>query len=253
MDAQCIIIKSPDTDVAVIGLFRAANFPKLLFSTSKKEERLLNITAMRACLGGEFSNTLLGVHAFSGRDTVSCRVRKKTWIKLLTRDTQVLDCFVNFGDSFSFDEAVMAEVEKGVCKLYGCKSASNVNAARHTLFRSSALIGRQLPPTRDALRLHIMRAWYQVTIWKKALEPLDEAPDPTSFGRHKEGDGLIPVWMTDDNLSENLAALTRCSCKTGCTRSACSCVASGVSCSSLCGCIGCGNVRKTAEQVEEVY
>ena len=148
--------------------------------------------------------------------------KEKTWIKLLTRDTQVLDCFVNFGDSISFDEAVMAEVEKGVCKLYGCKSASNVNAARHTLFRSSALIGRQLPPTRDALRLHIMRAWYQVTIWKKALEPLDEAPDPTSFGRHKEGDGLIPVWMTDDNLSENLAALTRCSCKTGCTRSACS-------------------------------
>ena len=58
-------------------------------------------------------------------------------------------------------EAPMKE-EQFVCHLYGASEAQCIDIARLQLFFKAK---KGLPPTQDALQLHIARASYQATIW----------------------------------------------------------------------------------------
>ena len=57
-----------------------------------------------------------------------------------------------------------------VCKLYDLKSTSDsIHEVRCSLFRKVKANVNTLPPTKDALTLHLMRAHYQTKVWKQAL------------------------------------------------------------------------------------
>ena len=53
-----------------------------------------------------------------------------------------------------------------------------------------------LPPTNDALELHIKRANYQAKIWLNATNKDFQTDDPLDTGAWKlEENSLKPVWM----------------------------------------------------------
>ncbi|CAH3030229.1 unnamed protein product, partial [Porites evermanni] len=67
---------------------------------------------------------------------------------------------------------VLAKSEAFVCKLYNPGTQEvEINKERAAEFRKSKKDLDALPPTQDALILHIKRANYQTMVWKKALEP----------------------------------------------------------------------------------
>ena len=73
-----------------------------------------------------------------------------------------------------------------------------------------------LPPTKDAARLHLYRAYYQVQVW------LGHELEPTEWGCKNSSIELEPVTMTRPPAPESLLLLISCNCSQGC-ENACSC------------------------------
>ena len=64
------------------------------------------------------------------------------------------------GRNFDADlEVLSKECQSYVCKMYG-HDGDDVNAVRYSLFCAKAAESTQLPPTKDALKLHIKRVNY---------------------------------------------------------------------------------------------
>ena len=72
---------------------------------------------------------------------------------------------------------MVASAEKFICKIYGVAEVT-CNKARVKLF-CKGFTQENLPPTSDAVKLHIMRSHYQALIWNQAhiaqpvLPPVD--------------------------------------------------------------------------------
>ena len=68
-----VIIRSPDTDVAVIGCSLAAQIPaQVLLHTGTKEcRRYISLSSVAARLGNGVCQALPGLHAFIGCDSTS--------------------------------------------------------------------------------------------------------------------------------------------------------------------------------------
>ena len=89
---------------------------------------------------------------------------------------------ISFGMSFDVTPALSKQVEGVVCQLYGAKGQSNINDLRYKMLCVKAAQSSLLPPCRDALQKHILRANYQAAIWRQALEPNLNIPSP-----HRQG------------------------------------------------------------------
>ena len=71
-----------------------------------------------------------------------------------------------------------------------------------------------LPPTRDALQLHLVRCNEQAKIWISADDPTFTAQDPLrSGGWQDEGNGLKPLWMRLEAVPSACTQLILCGCK----------------------------------------
>ena len=60
--------------------------------------------------------------------------------------------------------------------MYGGKKVSNVNDARYDMFRLGIHAEESLPPNKDSLVKHILRANYQACIFRRCLEQMPEFP-----------------------------------------------------------------------------
>ena len=130
-------------------------------------------------------------------------------------------------------------VQRFVVLLYDrTASFDKVNELRKYMFTKK---GRQLeyiPPTEDALMLHIRRPIYQgVLVWGMATTASYVLPDPTQWGWSKEGDIYIPQWMTKPEAAKICYKLAHCGCKKGC-KTRCKCRVSALACTPLCACDG---------------
>ena len=75
---DCIAIKSPDTDVAVLPctLSHSINANMLFCIDTKQRRRYLDMTAIGQSLGEDVCKALPGMHALTGRDSTSAFVGK---------------------------------------------------------------------------------------------------------------------------------------------------------------------------------
>lgn len=69
---QTVIVSSPDTNVAIMCLGHACHFKSLGFLTgTKTKRRIIDIVKCSQALGKEMQSSLVGLHAFTGCDSVS--------------------------------------------------------------------------------------------------------------------------------------------------------------------------------------
>ncbi|KAG0727945.1 hypothetical protein GWK47_003897 [Chionoecetes opilio] len=73
---KSVIITAEDTDVMVLCLGMCHKIPSHLFQKcgTKNRTRFLDITTLSRTLGGSVCDSLIGMHAFTGCDTVSAFV-----------------------------------------------------------------------------------------------------------------------------------------------------------------------------------
>src|SRR6218665_1131662 len=94
-----------------------------------------------------------------------------------------------------------------------------------------------IPPTQDALELHLKRAVYQAGyVWSQALVPLPVLPNPADW-RWLLCDGLWQIlWMTLPDAAKCCPELKRCGCGTGCSTKRCRCFKDNLPCTAFCPC-----------------
>ncbi|CAL4240631.1 unnamed protein product [Meganyctiphanes norvegica] len=113
-----------------------------------------------------------------------------------------------------------------------------------------------LPPTRDALYLHVKRAYYHSLIWKMANCPRPILPDPAEWGWEMTDIGLKPILMIKNGIPESALKFISCNCTTNCRNNRCGCRKANLPCTLYCGyvknyVIFCVNAPNTIHDEEE--
>ena len=207
-----VVIRSPDTDVAILCLHHSRQIPaSLAFDTGRQNSRrLLNISRMASLLTPELCASLLGLHAMTGTDTTSSFYghSKAKCLRLVKDDPERVETVRSLGKSYNLAAGgLLPTLEKLVCRLYGSKHAT-CTELRYERFCSSEGNEKLLPPTRGALQQHSLRANYQAKIWADALQADVCAPSPHGHG-WRVSDCVEIVW-SEDPVPATILPLVSC-------------------------------------------
>ena len=180
-------------------------------------------------------STLPAFHAVTGCDTVSqfAGIGKVTAWKAFKENSQLL---VSLG-SGDLTEETLNSVEKFVCKIYEpTTEITNIDQLRVFLFNKGK-DPDSLPPTSDALKLHISRAHYQTSVWLNATVPSPEGIDPETCGWERDpySNHLKPKLSVLEPIPKVCTELLQCGCKTCATRR-CKCRSNKIPCLPSCRC-----------------
>ena len=244
--SQHIVIRSPDTDVFVLALAFAKEVgAHLYFHTgSGVNTRTVDVQQVHNHLGADVCDALIGLHCFSGCDTVSSLygIGKTKAVKTLLSNRDHCTTFKQLGTSFTITEELYDSVEAFTCELYDRKGLKEVNTARWQMFKTGKCVERSLPPNKDSLKLHIQRANYQAAIYRRSLETQPDIPPPMQHGWSIEGESFAIKWMTLPPAPKSLLELVHCQCKaTHCVQGRCTCRQNQLPCTDMCRCVECSN------------
>ncbi len=121
---------------------------------------LLTSSKVAATVGMRVCRALIGMHAFTGCDTVSAFVgRGKTKaLKLLISHVDYQDTFLKLDQEWVLSQELVDKLETFTCLLYAPKlSSTRINELRCHLFcaKKGEIESHQLPPCRDCF-LHML-------------------------------------------------------------------------------------------------
>ena len=159
-----------------------------------------------------------------------------------------VEAFAHLRNRFQVDRHLISVLEMLVCDIYGKKSIFNtqcsIDAVRYSLYcqREGKISCETLPPCKNSLRLHILRANYQAGIWLRALENFIYAPAPDGHGWTINDGQLNILWMTCKPAPEEILELISCTCKK-CDQS-CTYAQHKLSCTDACKCSHCENISE---------
>ena len=243
-----ITVKTVDTDVVMLLVSSMPEFVSYKANITVdynfgKSRRLYCVNTIAKSIG---YNNCLGLpffYAFTGCDSTSSFLHYSKqyffdlWLGKFPELTSVfseLSCMPE-----SVPDSLIADCEQFVIDTYDPHSkfkCRDINKLRLELFTSSATNDLScLPPTFDALKLHIMRAAYQAGwIWGSCLKPNLDLPSSTLWGWHQNKTFLTPTWITVPIMNYNDVFLS-CSCiQSDCLT--CVCRKTQLSCLPFCKC-----------------
>ena len=216
-----VIVRSPDTDVLLLlvrFLSSIEGDKRVFFDTGQgNKRRILSINDIVAS-NHEICAILPAFHAFTGCDTTSSFVRRgKTGpLKLLLKNQNHLEVFKELGKSIDVNESTLKGLETYVCAMYGKPTYSDINKLRFDLFsqryqsKTDHVLSNYdgidlslLPPCRDCLHMHILRANYQALIWNSADKAYQEIPSPDGHGWKLDEIGNISFEWTKGEILPN--------------------------------------------------
>jgi hypothetical protein len=118
------------------------------------------------------------------------------------------------GDSWLVTDELIDELDSFTCALCGQGRSNSVDSARHTkinaLCHGHKIVPSRnvdmgtIPPCMRSLVQHVKRVNHQVGVWKRALIPSPDVPDPDGNGWTKVDGKLEPHWYDGMMLPERL-------------------------------------------------
>ncbi len=152
------------------------------------------------------------------------------------------------GEEGSTLAQLMEAGRKFICSLCGIAEDTDMSFVRYTLYsrrtRGKAVSIKTLPPTDGNLTYHILRAHYQVMLWKAANQQSPPVVDMTDFGwefNSGTDSAPSPCIARGPAAPPALMDVINCQCKAvgkACITMACSCHSAGLSCTPYCFCAG---------------
>ena len=180
-----VVCVTDDTDVFVIclGFSKFINCKLFIRRGPKSRVRLVDISKLAAALGDKICSALLGLHSWTGCDTVSALAGqgKLKALKLVSQNEKYRTAFSKLGAKWELSNEVLDIIEEFTCQLYFRQTKlKKVNELRYEMFRSRKgdVESGQLPPCQNTLVQHTLRANYQSAIWRRCLENWQDIPDP---------------------------------------------------------------------------
>ena len=236
--ASTVVVAARDTDILVLLLahFSRMSCDKLwLKAGTAKKRKYVPVHAIVEQVPFDVAvlEILPAFHALTGSDTTSYIAghSKKTCWKVFLQHHNLLK---DLGDGELKPETAKA-AELFICRLYTVPNADTVDKARSQMFVKTH-VPEALPPTSDALSLHIKRAHYQAAVWRQSHKQYPDLPRPEEMGWQMENNTLVPVLMTLPPVPESCMELISCSCTTKCMTVRCKCRKSRLCCTAACKC-----------------
>ena len=119
---QTVVITSEDTDVLVLLLAfsRALNTILLQKCGSSTRKKLIDMKMIATVLGDDTCKALIGVHAFTGCDSISAFAGKgkAKALKMLKDDAEIKETFAKLGEEWQLPTDLFTHIEKFTCDLY---------------------------------------------------------------------------------------------------------------------------------------
>ncbi|CAG9817924.1 unnamed protein product [Phaedon cochleariae] len=199
-----------------------------------KNRKYLPIHEICNILPNVRKKNILAFHAVTGCDSTShlATITKKAAWKVFNGTTcQLSD---NLGHS-PLTPSSKANAEKFLVQLYKVtKDVSSRDEARYQLF-GVVKKPEALPPTSDALRLHLLRCHYQVNVWENVHHVRPEVMDNESYGWRLHQDEYNPILMTLEPVPKACTDILTCNCLSHhCLTTMCTCKKNGLTCTKLC-------------------
>ncbi|KAL8617912.1 hypothetical protein ACOMHN_026489 [Nucella lapillus] len=215
---EAVMISSNDTDVLVLNIAFCGAIKALLCQRSGTSTRtqLIDIGKVASSLGPSVCTALLGLHAYTGCDSVSSFAGKGkvAALKMLKSKENVQQAFSDLGKDWELSGELFEKLEKFTCKLYAPKQpTTGVNELRYQLFcaKNGDIESHQLPPCQDCLWKHAHRANYQAGLWRRCLENDPQVPDPVGSGwtvERADGKDILAIdWMNVQPAPDTAATL----------------------------------------------
>ena len=208
------------------------------FRREQKEHRRISITNLASSLGQSRCHGLVFFHAFTGCDTNSSfkNIGKKKAYDAYCSYPDIESIFEGFHSdpffTFEEDDSKFKTIQRLVVLMYSRTSLLRfVNEARMELYFTRSQNIEQIPPTANALLLHIRRAIYQSGIWSRCILESQNCPSPQNYGWMENTDKKwYPVWMTQNEAIKETREFVKCGCKTSCGSGRCKCKAADLKC-----------------------
>ena len=122
-----------------------------------------------------------------------------------------------------------------MCLLYDSKrQVFDINHLRYKLFCSKNLSCEKLPPTHDALSLHLSRVAFQAYIWMNAHETSLDLLSPIDNGWILKNGKLKQHLMSQVPAPRKVAEFVLCRCKKNCKTNNRFCRKSNLVCTEAC-------------------
>ena len=228
-----LLVVCQDTDVLLLLLHFLGPKPveTWMVSGTVHQRKCYPIHEISGKLSQPVIDNILGFHALTGCDTTSSITgygKRSCWKTF--KDFPLLLHGVG-------RDGAMDNVEEYLCRLYGAPNLhGGVDKGRYEMFQKGKKSLESLPPTKDALELHVQRANFQAMVWLKADSRETNTGSPTATGAWRNGiDGLEVVWSRLPSVPDACIELI-CGCKTKCRTAACKCSKTGQRCTPACGC-----------------
>lgn len=231
---ETIVVSARDTDVLLILLAQYALIQCsvwMMAGTSKKQKYIpihevynsLPVTCIRA---------LLPFHSITGCDTTSFFYghSKKATFKIFIKNHELIQ---DIGEH-ELTATKLLKAEKFICKIYNSAS-DRTDKARLEMYHKCNL-PELLPPTSDAMDLHIKRAHFQALVWKQADCEEPVLPSAEESGWKLLNNRLTPILMMKSPIPAACMEMVCCGCKKGCRSMRCKCRKSNLLCTKMCKC-----------------
>lgn len=255
---QAVVIVSDDTDVFVLCIAFSSRIycPIYIKSGTKARTTYTDIQNMAKMLGNEKCEALLGLHAFTGCDTVSSFAGKGkiSALNLLHKHPQHIETLRTLGSSWEISDELLIRLESFTCQMYSSSTTTKkVNELRFNLFcaRKGEIESWQLPPCLSSLSLHCQRANYQCRIWRLSLEAFPDTPSPVGYGWILENELLTINWGSASPAPEAVMELLSCTCARECVQETCTCLQHKLKCTYMCKLSTCSNQNSEDEHNDD--
>ena len=227
IENKIVNVYSADTDVFLL-LFSHSNKINCQCLYIHLVKGKVDIKLVCQKLGNETSKALLSLHGLTGCDTTGKfeGKSKQFWFRrFLTIDQNNSKLKKELADFQESNEST-DEIESFFCRGYLYSSNKDaqkrvhetaaLNTTRYSLFTKKQFEGEKLPPTKSAFEYHLLRAFFQVTIWSSATDALiNHLLDPLEFGWEFE-EGILVGRMTSRNIAPSeVVELVACKCSKG--------------------------------------
>ena len=258
---KAVIVAAEDTDVLILCLKSQSQINVPLFvQCGKARKKQVDIKKIAHALGPACVQGIVGMHAYTGCDTVSSLFGKGkiNILKLMCANPDVQNAFAKLGEEYEVSEGLFDILEKATCLIYAAKTKiSNVNELRYHLFcaKKGEIESYQMPPCKDSLKKHVMCANYQAAIWKRCLVADPETPNPINKGWKWEDERELELaidWMDGLPAPQAVLDLLACDCRRVCKLPNCECLANGLKCTDMCRLVTCDN-QKVEDSVDEEF
>jgi hypothetical protein len=255
---KAVVITAEVTDVLILCLGLNNDIPCRLYQKcgTQNRTRFLDIDKLARSMGGSICDALVGLHAFTGCETVSAFAGrgKLSALKQMKADKTYQEAFSQVGQSWEVSAELFQRLQDITCHIYiPSTQTSSVNELRYQVFcaRRGEVESSQLPPCEDCLFMHVLHANYQAAIWRRSLQSQPFVPSPSGCGWTTDDDGKLAIeWMQGSPAPDSVLQLLSCKCVRSCELLDCPCLTNGLKCTNMCKLQTCNNQPTEDEEVD---